>query len=164
MSAPTLELRPYQSLPIETLRNAMRRHRRVCFQLPTGGGKTIEGERMRLFGIDAFELEQACLDGGGQPWRCGADAQAALAELIQDQAVSCTVLEENQAQGYVAQCHVRDEVDLGGYMVEAGLALAAPEQTDTYDPQQTAARAARKGAWAGTFTPPWDWRDGQPDE
>ena len=40
MSAP-LQLRPYQAEAVEALRAAMRRHRRACFQLPTGGGKTI---------------------------------------------------------------------------------------------------------------------------
>ena len=133
-------------------------------QVLDGDTLEIEGQRMRLFGIDAFELEQTCLDSGGQPWRCGAAAQAALAELIQDQAVSCTVLEEDQAQGYVAQCRVRDEVDLGGYMVEAGLALVPPDQPDGYPDEQAAARAARKGVWAGTFTAPWDWREGEPDD
>jgi DNA repair protein RadD len=36
-----LALRAYQIKAVNDLREALRRHRRVCFQLPTGGGKTI---------------------------------------------------------------------------------------------------------------------------
>jgi DNA repair protein RadD len=37
----SVSLRPYQVEAVDRLRASMRRHRRVCFQLPTGGGKTI---------------------------------------------------------------------------------------------------------------------------
>ena len=46
-------------------------------------GDTIEvqGQRIRLHGIDAPESRQLCrLDG--EPWRCGKEAAAALAEKI----------------------------------------------------------------------------------
>ena len=36
-----IALRAYQLQAVDRLRDAMRQHRRVCFQLPTGGGKTI---------------------------------------------------------------------------------------------------------------------------
>ena len=118
----------------------------------------VEGQRLRLFGIDAFELGQTCLDAGGQPWHCGAAAKAALAELVQDQAIACTVLDDTPADGYVAQCTVRDEIDLGGYMVRSGLALADPQLAEDYRAEQAAAKAAAAGVWGGTFNPPWEWR------
>ena len=37
----TLALRPYQSDGLANLRRALKTHRRVLFQLPTGGGKTV---------------------------------------------------------------------------------------------------------------------------
>jgi DNA repair protein RadD len=37
----TLALRPYQSEGLANLRRALKVHRRVLFQLPTGGGKTV---------------------------------------------------------------------------------------------------------------------------
>ena len=117
----------------------------------------IEGQRMRLFGIDAFELGQTCLDAGGQPWHCGAAAKAALAELVDDQALACTVLDDTPADGYVAQCKVRHGVDLGGYMVRAGLALADREAGEDYLADEAAAKAAA-GVWGGVFNPPWEWR------
>jgi endonuclease YncB( thermonuclease family) len=118
----------------------------------------VEGQRLRLFGIDAFELEQTCLDAGGQPWHCGAAAKAALAELVQDQALACTVVEDTPAADYVAQCKVRHGVDLGGYMVRAGLALADRKVAKDYVAHEAAAKAAAAGVWGGTFNTPWEWR------
>jgi endonuclease YncB( thermonuclease family) len=118
----------------------------------------VEGQRMRLFGIDAFELGQTCLDSRGQPWHCGAAAKAALAELVDDQALACTVVDDTPADGYVAQCKVRHGVDLGGYMVRAGLALADRKAGEDYVAEEAAARAAAAGVWGGVFNPPWEWR------
>ena len=53
---------------------------------------------------------------------------------------------------------MRDEVDLGGYLVRAGLALADRDVADDYVPVERSARAAAAGAWGGTFAPPWVWR------
>ncbi len=117
----------------------------------------IEGERVRLFGIDAFELDQTCLNAAGEPWRCGIAAKATLAELVDGQSVACTVIAEDTDGTYLAGCRVRDGIDLGDYMIDAGLALAQPDRSD-YGTVEAAARSARRGAWAGTFTPPWHWR------
>jgi endonuclease YncB( thermonuclease family) len=126
-----------------------------------GNTLVVEGQRMRLYGIDAFALEQTCLDAHDQPWRCGTAAKAALAELVQGQAVACTVVDDSQDGVYVARCTVRDNVDLGTYLVRAGLALADRRAGNDYVAAEQAARAARAGAWSGTFTPPWQWREEQ---
>lgn len=123
----------------------------------------IQGERIRLFGVDAFELQQTCLDARGEPWRCGLAARAALAELVQGQAIGCTVVAEQDDQGYLGRCSARDDVDLGGYMVTAGLALADRQQSGEYGDEEAAARAAGAGAWGGIFASPWEWRQGSSD-
>jgi endonuclease YncB( thermonuclease family) len=48
-----------------------------------GDSIKVEGQRTRLYGIDAFELSQTCLDERDRPWRCGIAAKAALAERIE---------------------------------------------------------------------------------
>ena len=123
-----------------------------------GNTLVVEGQPMRLFGVDAFELQQTCLDRSGEPWHCGVAAKAALAELVQDQAIACTVVDDAADDAYLARCTVRDEVDLGGYLVRAGLALADRDVADDYVPLEQSAKAAAAGAWGGTFVPPWVWR------
>jgi endonuclease YncB( thermonuclease family) len=115
----------------------------------------VEGQRARLYGIDAFELSQTCLDARGRPWRCGIAARAALAAQIEGQALQCVVLDEDQDGWYVARCVSKDGTDLGAYMVRSGLALA---DRDDYMAEQADARRRRAGAWEGAFMPPWQWR------
>ena len=99
------------------------------------------------------------LSGEGLPSRCGLAAKVALDDLIQDQPVSCTVL-GNDAEGhYLVRCTTRDGTDLGRYLVSEGLALAYGPHADAYAAGQSGARREGRGAWSGTFAPPWQWRD-----
>jgi hypothetical protein len=52
-------------------------------------------------------------------------------------------------------------VDLGSAMVSAGLALAYRQYGNDYVEEETSAHAARRGVWAGEFTPPWEYRQAQ---
>jgi endonuclease YncB( thermonuclease family) len=126
-------------------------------QAVDGNHLEVEGQAMRLHGIDAFEAGQTCLDARGMPWRCGVVARAALAERVEGATLSCTVLAEDQDGVYVARCQTQDGTDLAAYLVENGLALAAPLVAD-YAALERAAQAAEAGAWQGTFMAPWDWR------
>jgi endonuclease YncB( thermonuclease family) len=129
----------------------------VAFAGDVYDGDTIEiqGQRARLYGIDAFELSQTCLDARGRPWRCGIAAKAALAERLEGQALQCVVLDESQDGWYIARCEGEDGTDLSAYMVRSGLALA---DTDDYLAEQADARRRGAGAWEGAFMPPWQWR------
>lgn len=115
----------------------------------------VEGQRARLYGIDAFELSQTCLDARGRPWRCGIAAKAALAERVEGQALRCVVLDEDRDGWYVSRCVSEDGTDLGAYMVRSGLALA---DNDEYLADEADARRRGAGAWEGEFMPPWQWR------
>lgn len=115
----------------------------------------VEGQPARLYGIDAFELSQTCLDAHGRPWRCGVAAKAALAERVEGQALQCVVLDEDRDGWYVSRCVSEDGTDLGAYMVRSGLALA---DTEDYLTEQADARRRGAGAWEGAFLPPWQWR------
>ena len=74
------------------------------------------------------------------------------------------MIDDQAKDGYIARCTGRDEIDLGGYLVRAGLALADPRTGKDYMADQAAAKAAATGAWAGTFSPPWEWRSQQQAE
>ncbi len=87
-------------------------------------GDTIEvqGERIRLHGIDAPESRQLChLDG--KPWQCGKDAANALTGKIAHRPVTCEDLGRDRYERIIARCAVAGE-DIGAWMVWEGLALA----------------------------------------
>ena len=122
-------------------------------------GDTLEirGTRVRLIGIDAPESRQSCQDASGQPWRCGQRAALALADKIGSAPVTCEGDELDRYGRLLAVCQARGE-DLGAWLVSEGLALAYRRYSEVYIGQEDAARAARRGVWAGIFVPPWDWR------
>ena len=122
-------------------------------------GDTIEihGEPFRLFGIDAPESKQLCKGATGEPYRCGQVAANALGDLIGGKTVSCEKRDLDRYKRIVAVCSVKGR-DAGAYLVAKGLAVAYVKYSKIYVSQQSAARKARLGLWAGPFEMPWDWR------
>lgn len=113
--------------------------------------------RVRLYGIDAFERDQLCKRGDGTHFPCGQVAKAMVSNLVAQDMVSCRKRDVDVYGRMVAACTVAD-FDLGAELVKAGLALAYRQYSRNYIDQENEARAARRGAWDGTFTAPWDWR------
>lgn len=121
-------------------------------------GDTIDiaGQRIRIWGVDAFEAAQQCQRGNANT-ACGAQASQALSRLVEDQDVICVQRDIDRYGRIVAQCRVT-EVDVGAYMVLAGHAVAFRRYALDYIHDEELARAAQVGAWRGSFTPPSDYR------
>lgn len=119
----------------------------------------IAGAKVRLHGVDAFEAEQTCRDRSGVAYGCGGRASRYLTGLIGTGLVSCTGRDVDRYSRLVAVCRV-GAVDLGEALVRAGHAVAYRRYSSDYVRVEDAARGARSGAWAGTFTPPADYRAG----
>ena len=70
-------------------------------------GDTIQvaGQRIRLYGIDAPEINQLC-QRKGVPWLCGIEAARTLKERIAGSAVSCTEIDRDRYGRIVAVCKV----------------------------------------------------------
>ena len=117
----------------------------------------IHGQRIRLHGIDAPEGGQTCLDAAGRNWRCGQRAALALQDLIGRRPVTCDERDVDRYGRIVGRCLV-GEVDINGWLVTQGLALAYRRYSHDYVAAEDEARAAGRGMWAGTFEPPWEWR------
>ena len=122
-------------------------------------GRTLEvaGQRIRLFGIDAPELDQVCRHGG-RDYQCGRVARAALWDLVAGLDVSCAAETEAPTVGSIAATCTAGGLSLNESMVHGGWALADRGATDRYLATETAARNARRGLWKGEFAPPWTWR------
>jgi endonuclease YncB( thermonuclease family) len=125
-------------------------------------GDTIElkGTTFRLEGIDAPEMKQHCQDAGGKEYACGRRAKEVLAAMIKGP-VSCTVSGQDRYGRSLGYC-VSGAVDLNKQMVATGWAMAFVKYNHRYLAEETTARSARIGLWAGKeFQPPWDWRSAQ---
>ncbi|MGJ3262007.1 MAG: thermonuclease family protein [Salinarimonas sp.] len=133
-----------------------------------GVARVIDGDtislgpdrRIRLFGIDAPEGDQACTDARGRLYDCGDAATERLAELAQGRVVACEERDRDQYERIVAICRVGGR-DLNETLVAEGLAFAYREFSDRYVPQERAARRDRRGVFAGVALAPWEHRAAQ---
>ncbi len=117
----------------------------------------IDGERIRLHGVDAFERNQTC-GAGASTWYCGLAGTDALTRRLDGRTVSCEPLNTDRYGRTVARCRTGGE-DIGAWMVERGMALAYRQYSLDYVEAEDRARAARLGVWRDTaFTAPQDWR------
>lgn len=108
--------------------------------------------KVRLFGIDAPELAQACGD-----WACGRAAADRLAELAAAGSATCLPRDIDRYGRLVATCTVAG-IDLGGQLVAEGLARAYVRYGDEYATAEAIARDAGAGLWRGEAEAPWDYR------
>lgn len=117
-----------------------------------GDTLNLNGERIRLWGIDTPELKQNC---GG--FACGQAAKQYLESIISGE-ITCETLDIDRYGRSVAQCFVGG-VDIGALMVKSGWALDYPQYSrGFYSDQQARAEACNRGIWQWEFIAPWEWR------
>ena len=117
-------------------------------------------QRLRLEGIDAFERRQTCHDALDVVWTCGQAATERLFQLVIRPDFHCRIDPEfiDRHAREFSVCFA-DGRDVGATLVREGLAFAYGRDT-SYLPIENEAKAARRGAWAGTFVRPQYFREG----
>lgn len=118
----------------------------------------VAGERVRLHGIDAPELDQTFW-WRGRYIACGVMALAALETLTAGVNLRCRVVERDRHGRIVAKCFSPNGIDIGQRLVSAGWALAYRQYSTDYVDAENEARKARRGMWQGKFLKPWEWRN-----
>lgn len=118
-------------------------------------GDTIKlnGTRWRLWGIDAPELGQLCLDG----WPGGIEAARTLERLALGKRIECEYRGKDRYGRSIGLCRA-DGQDLGAEMVEAGMAWAFTRYSSDYIEQEKSAISSRRGVHAHDCEKAWDWR------
>ncbi len=121
-----------------------------------GDSLRLNGEEFRLKGIDAPELFQICKVSGRET-PCGREARAALRKLVASGLTTCVGGERDRYGRLLVHCRVRG-IDINAAMVRDGQAVAFGD----YEREETEAKAAYRGVWAGEFERPRDWRARHP--
>jgi endonuclease YncB( thermonuclease family) len=122
------------------------------------GDTVVIGQtKIRLFGIDAPETDQVCLDAKGQKWACGIAARDELIKYSNGQTWDCDITGTDQYGRSLGNCFIEGE-DVSAWMVRSGWAMSFVRYSHAYDADEVAARDAHAGLWSGSFIPPWDWR------
>ena len=122
-----------------------------------GDSLNLDGEEIRLSGIDAPEARQTCRDEARREWPCGEEATLTLKRLTRNTQVVCYGGAHDKYGRLLAHCSA-DERSLNGEMVRLGFAISEDEQGYVYSSEQNEARRTGRGIWRGSFERPHDWR------
>lgn len=135
----------------------------VAQPLISGLGRAKDGDSLmvgrtevRLHGIDAPEWDQSCKRGGNS-YACGEESAEALSRLVTGKQLMCAPVTIDEHGRTVARCSAGG-IDVNRTMVERGHATAFRHYSDEYADAELAAKTAKRGIWAGTFTNPQAWR------
>ena len=122
-----------------------------------GDTLVVQGERIRLHGIDAPEAAQTCRRSNGKPWPCGKGAADALSDYIDHRLVFCEGRDRDAYGRLIAVCTV-NLVEINKWLVTEGLAVAFRRYSTDYADAEAQAREYEAGIWEGSFEMPWDYR------
>jgi len=123
-------------------------------------GDTLEldGERIRLHGIDAPETRQICVRDSAE-WLCGQEASKSLRDYLRAKSqLTCDRVDIDRYGRIVAKCFTEGGTDIGEWMVSNGWALAYRRYSMDYVETEIIAESAKRGIWSGEFIKPWNWR------
>lgn len=117
-----------------------------------GDSLVVNGQEMRIRGMDAPEFRQTC-QADGQHLPCGQRATAAMKRWLSRGPVYCYGSERDRYNRRLVLCRVNG-VDIGRDLVINGLAV----DYGLYPEEEREAAAAQRGIWATTFERPEDYR------
>ena len=130
----------------------------------SGRVRVIDGDtldvgpiRVRLFGIDAPELDQNCTTAQGATWACGRWSAQEVTARFQGTWAECEKITIDRYRRVVARCRVKGQ-DIAEVLVSDGVALAYRRYSMDYDLAEKGAAVNARGLHAGTFETPDRYR------
>ena len=114
-------------------------------------------ERVRLFGIDAPEMDQTCTDSQGQRWACGVWVSEQVRQRFGGQDVRCERLNKDRYGRTVARCFV-DGKDVARAIVAEGLAFAYRRYSTDYVLDEKGAAVNARGLHSSQVQSPAAYR------
>ncbi|MCX7888727.1 MAG: thermonuclease family protein [Rhodobacteraceae bacterium] len=119
----------------------------------------IGGERVRLFGVDAPELDQTCRRPDGRVWTCGQWSRDEVAARLSGLRLVCEGRGRDRHGRLIATCRAGGQ-DIAEGLVRDGVVLAYARYATDYTDEEKAAALAGRGLWQGMFERPEAFRAG----
>ena len=128
-----------------------------------GKAKVIDGDtihirenKIRLYGIDAPESNQECLQDN-KKWLCGKDSTEFLKKITHNSIVECRINGIDKYKRYIGICFTNKK-NLNRYIVKNGWAIAYRYYSKDYIDEELIAKKNKKGIWQGEFEEPHKFR------
>ncbi|MEQ8784213.1 MAG: thermonuclease family protein [Roseibium album] len=122
-----------------------------------GDTLNVNGQSVRLNGIDAPETGQLCKKKDGGNWACGKVATKHLQKLVRGNRVSCEHREFDQYGRSIGVCYANG-VELNAAMIEAGLAWSFRRYSSDYNRLESQVKKTGRGIWQAKTMPAWEFR------
>lgn len=129
----------------------------VVSEVRSGVSFVIQGNYIKLLGVDAPDLSQTCISQRQETYPCGYRAKQKLKQLILNKHLECSIVNQIGPKAYLGTC-VLENYDVGATMISVGWGIAERHVSDIYIPYEEKAHKAKQGLWAGHFVAPWEYR------
>lgn len=118
-----------------------------------GDTVTVAGVKIRLFGVDAPEMDQSCEMPDGSDWACGVWSRDQVRAAVKGRDLRCVRQDTDRYGRMVARCYLGDQ-DLAQRLVQDGIVFSYASFSKDYIVDEKAAAVAGRGLWrAKTMTP-----------
>ena len=115
------------------------------------------GVKIRLFGIDAPEMDQYCERPDGSDWDCGRWSRDEVRRILKGRDLRCVEQDIDRYGRMVARCFLGDQ-DLAEQLARAGVVFSYPQYSRDYIAVEKLAQAAKRGLWAAKTLAPAEFR------
>lgn len=126
-------------------------------QVHDGDTFTIRGVKIRLFGVDAPEMDQTCELPDNSAWACGLWSRDEVRAVLEGQDLRCVKQVYDRYGRMVARCYLGDR-DLAKILVRDGIVFSYASFSRDYIIDEKAAAVAGRGLWQAKVMPPAEFR------
>lgn len=118
-----------------------------------GDSIVLNGEEIRLIGIDAPEWKQICYLSDEAEYECGEESKFALIEIIKNRQVTCNKVKKDIYKRSLSECFA-DDLNINLEMLRLGWAVSYYTEDALYIKAEQEAKDEGKGLWQGRFLKP----------
>jgi endonuclease YncB( thermonuclease family) len=128
-----------------------------------GDSIRVDEKEVRLFGVDAPEYKQKCLDSNQQEYPCGIISFQFLRKLAASKNVECVYAEKDKYDRYLGKCSL-GEISINEEIIKNGMAVIYnfTESDEKMDQLELQAKEQKLGIWRGSFELPKNYRRANP--
>ena len=118
---------------------------------------TVSGVKIRLFGVDAPEMDQTCKMPDGSDWACGRWSRDQVREMLKGQELRCVKRVFDKYGRMVARCYLGKQ-DLAEMLVRDGIVFSYASFSRDYISVEKTAAVAGRGLWVAKVISPAEFR------